>query len=220
MCCFVQPAQGGHAVSVLHTSARDAGQCTDGEAAQAVHSGESGPGAAATPANVRPQARNGTPCRQDAGTSESPGGGPTGVGQPAAAGPTGDQRRGPATGAQADGCRAPESHPDGCSGPVPQDQTSLPASPSVDTYLPPTAAAVPAPKPVPEDCLIVHGEVCIATGPLSQRLGFVIGGERLKELGFTALTTAKRPGLWWRLADLPAICDALIARLQAVKEAL
>ena len=90
-------------------------------------------------------------------------------------------------GGQVDGCRAPESHPDGCSGPVPQDQTSLPASPSVDTYLPPTAAAVPAPKPVPEDCLIVHGEVCIATGPLSQRLGFVISSERLKELGFTAL---------------------------------
>jgi hypothetical protein len=32
-------------------------------------------------------------------------------------------------GGQVDGCRAPESQPDGCSGPVPQDQTSLPASP-------------------------------------------------------------------------------------------
>ena len=110
----------------------------------------------------------------------------------------------------------------------------------VDTYLPPTAAAVPAPaddlpietsereavepppaapKPLPSDCLNVHGEVCIATGPLSQRLGFVISSERLKELGFTPLTTAKGPGVYWRLADLPAICDALIARLQAVKEA-
>ena len=115
--------------SDLNTSALDAGQCADGEAAQAVHSGESGPGAASTPANGRPQARNGTPCRQDAGTSESPGGGPTGVGQPAAAGPTGDQRRGPATGAQADGCRAPECHAGACSGRAQQDQTSLPASP-------------------------------------------------------------------------------------------
>lgn len=33
-------------------------------------------------------------------------------------------------GGQVDGCRAPESQPDGCSGPVPQDQTSLPASPT------------------------------------------------------------------------------------------
>lgn len=52
-----------------------------------------------------------------------------GVGQPAAAGPTGDQRRGPATGAQADGCRAPECQAGACSGRAQQDQTSLPASP-------------------------------------------------------------------------------------------
>jgi hypothetical protein len=32
-------------------------------------------------------------------------------------------------GGQVDGCRAPESHLDGCSGPVTQDHTSLPASP-------------------------------------------------------------------------------------------
>lgn len=32
-------------------------------------------------------------------------------------------------GGQVDGCRAPESQPDGCSGPVTQDNTSLPASP-------------------------------------------------------------------------------------------
>lgn len=67
----------------------------------------------------------------DRGTpaSASPDGGPMGVGQPAAAGPTGDQRRGPATGAQADGCRAPECHAGACSGRAQQDQTSLPASP-------------------------------------------------------------------------------------------
>lgn len=35
-------------------------------------------------------------------------------------------------GEQVDGCRAPESHSDGCSGPVTQDHTSLPASPSTD----------------------------------------------------------------------------------------
>lgn len=35
-------------------------------------------------------------------------------------------------GGQVDGCRAPESQPDGCSGPVPQDDTSLPASPLVE----------------------------------------------------------------------------------------
>lgn len=33
-------------------------------------------------------------------------------------------------GDQVDGCRAPESQLDGCSGPVPQDHTSLPASPT------------------------------------------------------------------------------------------
>lgn len=33
-------------------------------------------------------------------------------------------------GGQVDGCRAPESHLDGCSGPVTQDHTSLPASPN------------------------------------------------------------------------------------------
>lgn len=52
-----------------------------------------------------------------------------GVGQPAAAGPTGDQRRGPATGAQADGCRAPECHAGACSGRAQRDQLSPPASP-------------------------------------------------------------------------------------------
>ncbi len=39
------------------------------------------------------------------------------------------QRRGPDTGAQVDGCRAPESHAGACSGRAQQDQTSLPASP-------------------------------------------------------------------------------------------
>lgn len=83
----------------------------------------------------------------------------------------------------------------------------------------PAVVAAPEVKPVPADCIVVHGEVCMATGALCVRLGFVIGGERLKEWGFTPLTTAKGPGMYWRLSDLPAICDALIARLQAVKEA-
>ena len=81
----------------------------------------------------------------------------------------------------------------------------------------PAVVAAPEVKPVPADCIVVHGEVCMATGALCVRLGFVIGGERLKEWGFTPLTTAKGPGMYWRLSDLPAICDALIARLQAVK---
>lgn len=41
-----------------------------------------------------------------------------------------DPRRGPDTGAQVDGCRAPERHAGPCSGRLQQDQTSLPASPN------------------------------------------------------------------------------------------
>lgn len=84
----------------------------------------------------------------------------------------------------------------------------------------PAVMAAPEVKPVPADCVVVHGEVCMATGALCVRLGFVIGGERLKEWGFKPLTTAKGPGMYWRLSDLPGICDALIKRLQAVKGAL
>ena len=65
-------------------TALDAGPQKGGEAAQAPHDDSPGPVAASTPTKGRPPARN------DEIPPESPDGGPTGAGQPAAAGPAGE----------------------------------------------------------------------------------------------------------------------------------
>lgn len=96
-------------------------------------------------------------------------------------------------GGQVDGCRAPESQPDGCSGPVPQDQTSLPASP---------------PEPV----------ATFKLGAITDRLGFNLTRTFVESLGIVPVGTEKAAVLFAE-SDWPRLCDALVAHVQAKRGA-
>jgi hypothetical protein len=61
----------------------------------------------------------------------------------------------------------------------------------------------------------------LTTGALSERLGFIVAAGFIERLG---ITPAPRPegsksGTFWRAADFPAICDALVAHINSVRGA-
>lgn len=147
-------------------------------------------------------------------------------------------------GGQADGCRAPESHPDGCSGPVTQDHTSLPASPTTQysegqdgrqvlkaegdgpdaTDRANTATASPSVGSMGSgqaaDAAPAGGDTeeapPIKLGDIAERLGFSLTREFIgARLGVHAIGVHKGAVLF-RSGDWPRIKAALIQHLEGL----
>lgn len=134
-------------------------------------------------------------------------------------------------GGQVDGCRAPESQPDGCSGPVPQDQTSLPASPTsegpshqqvlkaegaspdaTDRVAPANTSPVGGPMGAGQAAAAAPaGEpATLNLGAIAVRLGFALTAVFVTEsLGIKPAATDKRSVLF-RQSQWPEIKAALV----------
>jgi putative phage-type endonuclease len=95
------------------------------------------------------------------------------------------------------------------------------------TALQPVAAA-PAPAPVVAPAARPAGRPAavqpdtrppITTGTLCERLGFAVTAAFVESLGIKpAPSPVKKAGTWWREADFPRICAALMEHLQRVAE--
>lgn len=109
-------------------------------------------------------------------------------------------------GGQVDGCRAPESQPDGCSGPVTQDQTSLPASPFVQPL-----RTVPVAPAANEPATLKLGVIC-------ERLGFVVTAAFLADVLHVPHRGTDKAAKLYRESDWPVICAQLCSHIGAMAE--
>jgi predicted phage-related endonuclease len=101
-------------------------------------------------------------------------------------------------GGQVDGRRAPERHPAGCSGPGPQDHTSLPASP------PPAARA-------DEPATLKLGDIC-------GRLGFIVRGDFLADTLHVKPARTERGIGYYSESQFVVICHQLRSHVAAMVE--
>lgn len=109
-------------------------------------------------------------------------------------------------GGQVDGCRAPESQPDGCSGPVTQDQTSLPASPSVQPL-----RTVPVAPAANEPATLKLGVIC-------ERLGFNVTAAFLADVLHIQHSATDKSAKLYRESEWPVICAQLRSHIGAMAE--
>lgn len=122
-------------------------------------------------------------------------------------------------GSQVDGCRAPESQPEVCSGHLSQDLASLPAPPiSSGSIFQEVAASPSFQRQRAEDAAAADTRPPIATGELCEWLGFTVRSDFIRGLGIepAPLPANRKAGTFWAQADLGAIRDALVAHLQGL----
>lgn len=101
-------------------------------------------------------------------------------------------------GGQVDGRRAPESHPAGCSGPGPQDHTSLPASPT------------PAPR-ADEPATLNLGAIC-------GRLGFTVSAQFLADVLHVQPARTDKASKLYTERQFAVICGQLVSHVSAMAE--
>ena len=69
-------------------------------------------------------------------------------------------------------------------------------------------------------CQVIRDKVCISTGGLNAYLPAVVAANDLVAWGFEPHERV-RAGMWWRMEDqVPAILDAMIERINAIKASL
>ena len=101
-------------------------------------------------------------------------------------------------GGQVDGRRAPESHPAGCSGPGPQDHTSLPASPT------------PTPR-ADEPATLNLGAIC-------GRLGFTVSAQFLADVLHVQPARTDKASKLYTERQFAVICGQLVSHVSAMAE--